>query len=416
MHSADPAHADTGPSAARRLSPARRSLLIAAILSGNAAAALLYDALPPILADLAEMLGGGARGQFLAQLASTLPMLGVMISGLFSGLLIASVGIRPVHLCALVLFALFGSAGAFIDQPLLLLGSRFVMGCAIGTMITCGTTLIAAWFGGKDRARMNGWLVSAGAIAAIGFLFIAGQVASFWWRAPFLLHGLVGIMFLAPVLSLRALPAAAPPPLGTQMGHVARLRRLAPVTPVYLIALGLFVLMLLFNVQTTFLMSDAGITSHARIAAVFMVNAAAVTLASVGFGYVASRFTPVNAMRIVFLLVAGSMLIVGSAQAQWQFALGLGISGIGVGMGLTTLWTWTMQRAPDDVVPHAVGLMMTCMYLGGAASPFVLAPVRAMFGLRGQYFALAALIVAVVLLLAILGRGRSMRPAKQDGR
>ncbi|WP_088185586.1 MFS transporter [Sphingobium sp. Z007] len=411
MHHVDPQGAESGPSPARALSPARRGMLIAAILSGNAAAALLYDALPPILADLAKLLGGGIRGQFLAQLASTLPMLGVMLSGLFSGLLIATIGIRPVQLGALALFASFGTAGAFIDQPMLLLGSRFVMGCAIGTMITCGTTLIAAWFTGKDRARMNGWLVSAGAIAAIGFLFIAGQVASLWWRAPFLLHGLVGILFLLPILMLRPLPAAAVPPIGTQPGHIARLRRLAPVTPVYLIALALFVLMLLFNVQTTFLMSDVGITSHARIALVFMVNAAAVTLASFGFGYVANRLTPANAMRIVFLLVAGSMLIVGSAQAQWQFALGLGISGVGVGIGLTTLWTWTMQRAPRDVVPHAVGLMMTCMYLGGAASPFVLAPVRALFGLRGQYFALAALIFIVLLLLTIAGRGERPKPA-----
>ena len=410
MHSVDHMSAETGPSPARQLSAARQILLIAAILSGNAAAALLYDALPPILADLARLLGGGTRGQFLAQLASTLPMLGVMLSGLFSGLLIAMIGIRPVHLGALVLFALFGTAGAFIDQPLLLLGSRFVMGCAIGTMITCGTTLIAAWFTGKDRARMNGWLVSAGAIAGISFLFIAGQVASAWWRAPFLLHGLVGILFLLPILLLRPLPAVATPPLGTQPGHIARLRRLAPVTPIYLIALALFILMLLFNVQTTFLMSDVGITSHAKIALVFMVNAAAVTLASVGFGYVANRLTPANAMRIVFLLVAGSMLIVGAARAQWQFALGLGISGIGVGVGLTTLWTWTMQRAPKDVLPHAVGLMMTCMYLGGAASPFVLAPARAIFGLRGQYFALAALIVAIILLLAMTGRRRSDRP------
>ena len=141
------------------------------------------------------------------------------------------------------------------------------------------------------------------------------------------------------------------------------------------------------------------------------MNGLGVTLASVGFGYVANRLTPANAMRIVFLLVAGSMLIVGSAQAQWQFALGLGISGVGVGIGLTTLWTWTMQRAPRDVVPHAVGLMMTCMYLGGVASPFVLAPVRALFGLRGQYFALAALIIIVLLLLAITVRGERPKPA-----
>ncbi|MEC9017453.1 MAG: hypothetical protein VYC29_06010, partial [Pseudomonadota bacterium] len=84
MHSVDHMSAETGPSPARQLSAARRILLIAAILSGNAAAALLYDALPPILADLARLLGGGTRGQFLAQLASTLPMLGVMLSGLFS--------------------------------------------------------------------------------------------------------------------------------------------------------------------------------------------------------------------------------------------------------------------------------------------------------------------------------------------
>ena len=60
MHSVDHMSAETGPSPARQLSAARRILLIAAILSGNAAAALLYDALPPILADLARLLGGGS--------------------------------------------------------------------------------------------------------------------------------------------------------------------------------------------------------------------------------------------------------------------------------------------------------------------------------------------------------------------
>lgn len=412
MHAGDSHSISPGPSPMLSLPRGRRILLVMAILSGNAGAALIYDALPPILADLAELFGGGSHGQFLAQLASTLPMFGIMLAGLFAGLAIARFGVRTVHVTALILFALLGSAGTVIDQPWLILLTRFAMGAAVGTMITSCTTLVADWFTGSERSRMNGWLVSSGSIAAIGFLFISGQVAGWWWRAPFLLHGLVAIIFLVPAMALPASPVGTPAILGTEPGHLARLKQLRPVTSIYIVALAMFVLMLLFNVQTTFLMAESGITSHGTVAAVFMLNAAMVTVASVSFGYVADRIAPVTAMRIVFVTIAASLLLVGGANAVWQFALAMGFSGLGVGMGLTTLWNWTMRRAAKDVVPHALGLMMTCMYLGGAISPFLLAPARAAFGLRGQYFAIAITVLVIVTLLTLVQRRREPVPAE----
>lgn len=71
-----------------------------------------------------------------------------------------------------------------------------------------------------------------------------------------------------------------------------------------------------------------------------------------------------------------------------------------------------MQRPPRDVMPECHG-PDDGMYLGGAGSLFVLAPVRALLGLRGQYFALAALIV-VIQLLEVVVRGRSERPMRVE--
>lgn len=377
-------------------------MITLACFAATMSAALIYDVLPPIMGDLSALFGGGTRGDFIAQLAGTLPFFGVMVAGLVAGPLIDRIGLRPALLAAMALFALAGSAGIALDRPATFLLARLIMGFGIGFMMTCCTSLVAIFFRGAARARMSGMLTSTGSLAGIVFVVIAGWTTAWWWRAPFLLHAAVVIVFLAPVLLTGPITAAAPQE-ESALGHLQRLR---PMLPVFLTGFAWFVVMLMSGVQAAFVMILAGIGDHATIAWLYALNATAVMITSTVFGYFAGRLEPTGVLRVAFLLLAAALCIIGLAQNLLHFVIGLTLNGIAVGVGLTALWTWGMRRAPHDIVPRAMGAMTTCIYLGGAVSPLITAPFRLWFGVRGQFLGVAAITVLAVVLLWLHDRRR----------
>ncbi|AYJ85087.1 MFS transporter (plasmid) [Sphingomonas paeninsulae] len=344
------------------------------------------------MSDLANHFGGGAGGSFFAQLAGTLPLFGVMAGALFAGSMIERFGLRQMLLLSMFVFAVAGSAGVLLDAPYPFLGARLLMGGAAGVMTTACNSLIAIYYRGAKRARMNGLIIGAGAIAGISFVLIAGFTASWWWRAPFLLHAAVALAFLPAVLLAGRVPTL---PKQTE-NMIGNLRRLRPIVPVCLVGFAWFAMMLMSGVQTPFVMALAGIGDHRTIATLYAINAASVSVSSVLAGRIALRFSSNTVLRASFLLLAAAMCILGSGTTVIQFAIGLMVSGVSVGFGLTAIWTWGMRVAPHDIVPRALGAMTTCLYLGGALSPFLSAPYEAMMGIRGQFFGIAATTALVV--------------------
>lgn len=382
---------------------ARQAMIVAACFAATLSAALIYDVLPPIMADLSKHFGGGATGSFVAQLASTLPLFGVMIGGLCAGPLIERFGLKPTLLTAMALFGLAGSAGVALDQVAPFLASRIAMGFAAGMMTTACTSLVAIYFRGAPRARMNGLIISAGSVGGIVFVLIAGWTALWWWRAPFLLHGAIVLAFLLPVLLTGPVPAAAP----ITPGAMVNFKRLRPIVPVCATGFAWFVIMLMGGVKAPFVMAESGITNHATIASIYAINAGSVTVSSLIFGHYAARFAPVGVVRIAFLLNALALCIVGTASAVPQFVLGMSLSGISTGVALTAIWTWGMRRAPHDLIARSLGTMTMTLYLGGALSTVVTAPYQAAFGTRGQFLAVAATITVLVAASWLAQRRRS---------
>jgi MFS family permease len=379
----------------------RRPFLIGAIFSGFVACSLLYDALPPILAPLARHFGGGQRGELIAQLASTVPLFGVMVSGLVAGLLIERQGLRGALFAALVVFALTGSAGLVIDDPWLLLGTRWVMGFANGVMQACCTSLIALYYTGVARARMNGLLITVGSASGFIFVLIAGQMAAhFSWRGPFALHGLVAAVFAFPIL----LMGPARRVTATGHGAWANLKRLRPVLPAYVLCVAIYILLVMFNVQLAFVLAASGFSAPVVVANVFALVAGSIMVVSFFYDKIAARFAMGPTLTLVFLGAAATLVLTGSASALPMFVCAVLMNGLTMGVGLPALWTYAMRLSPPDLVPRALGLVATSYYLGGTLSPMVTAPLRAAAGLRGQFFVVAGVVVVAVLLVHLRRR------------
>jgi MFS family permease len=382
----------------------RTPALVISIFAGNTGVAVVYDALPPILPALSAHFGGGAIGDLVAQLVSTLAIFGLALSGLFAGFLIERWGVKRILLVGLLTFALAGSAGLFIDSALALLGTRFLVGLATGTMLTCGASLIAANYRGIEQARMTGRMFSLGAVCAAAFVLVSGALASISWRAPFLMHGAFAAFFLVPALLLKSPESAEVS--GVAGSAVGNLRRLRPAAFGYCLVFAVVLINNLFNIQITFLLSQVGVTAPGTIAVVCVGNVISLAVAGAAYGWVESHLGFYRTAQIAFTALALGAGVCATSSGALPILLGASIGGAGGGLGVTGMMSLIMRRVPVKLAPRALGFATTMMFLGASAAPLIFSPIRAVVGLPGVY-----LVVATAILIALALHRLASAPA-----
>ena len=93
----------------------------------------------------------------------------------------------------MALYIISGSAGLWLDDLILLLISRFILGIAVGMIMVSSMALLTDHFLGPERDRAMGAQSSSMAIGAVVFISAGSVLADISWRAPF------GV-YLAPLL------------------------------------------------------------------------------------------------------------------------------------------------------------------------------------------------------------------------
>lgn len=380
----------------------KASLALVAIFGGHAGLALIYDALPPILVQLANNFGGGPRGEVIAQFASSLPYFGVMIAGLTTPFPVRRWGIRNVLLVALLLFGLLGSSGALIEKAELLLATRFLLGLAVGTMVTCCLSYVALNFDQVRGARMAGWLLAFGCLCGVTFILISGFVASrFGWQAPFYLHGVVTVLFLVPVLCMEHGTVPARP--DKRMFNLVRLK---PVVPVFAVAILLQAAVGIFLIQLAFLLGKLPFGTPNAIALIFALLGIASTVSAYSYGRWVVRMSPGIVVASGFAIVALGTTIAALATTMGMFTIAVLVYGTGSALTQAALFAWAMRRAPPELATNAMGLMFTCLYFGTAAGPAAAASLPSLLGIRNLFF---LLVIAIVVGLMVVGTVTALR-------
>jgi MFS family permease len=131
------------------------------------------------------------------------PAISIVVAGVAMGWLVERVGARNVLAASLVLFALAGSAGLWLDTLDGILVSRLILGLAVGGIMTAATTLIAECFTGIERRAFMGFQAAFMGLGGVIFLVMGGLLAMSGWRGPFAVY-LAGLL-LAPFV-IRLLP------------------------------------------------------------------------------------------------------------------------------------------------------------------------------------------------------------------
>ena len=86
------------------------------ILFGSTLTVLAATIISPSLPRMAAAFADTPNAEFLVRLTLTLPALFIAIGAIFAGVLLDTIGRKPVILVSLALYGIAGSAGYFIDD------------------------------------------------------------------------------------------------------------------------------------------------------------------------------------------------------------------------------------------------------------------------------------------------------------
>lgn len=176
---------------------------IAAIMLMSSLTVMVGNAITPALPEIGQVYGLGNFASWLV----TAPALGVVVTAIFFGKLIDKTGPYKIALGGLLLYAIFGVAGAFMQSTILLFIDRFLLGAATAAIMSSSVTLIASFFEGEKQLKviaMQGMSMEFGGVI---FLGVSGFLANISWKSPFFIYG---IGFLALLMMVLFIPKIGP--------------------------------------------------------------------------------------------------------------------------------------------------------------------------------------------------------------
>ncbi|MFG1790279.1 MFS transporter [Nocardia sp. NPDC049149] len=376
---------------------ARGTVLAAAMLTIMAPAVIA-----PSLPAMREVFADVAGADVLVRLVLTITSLAIGISAPFAGMIADRIGRKPLLTASLVLYALAGVAGYFVDALGVLLVTRALLGVAVGGIMTAVSATITDWFDGPKRASFLGLQQAFASIGGVVFLPLAGLLAASNWKSPFWIYAASAVIVPFALLALRERPRgdASGPVVADDGG--ARPAIFGPIAGLYLLAFLVTLAFYMAPTQLPFLLAQLG-TGPAVVGAVI----AATTLSSVGgalaFPSLRARWAPAVLTAASIALLGGGWILVGTASTVAQVVAGLLVGGFGVGLAVPNLNLRLSDLAPAALRGRILSGLVTGIFLGQFLSPLVVQPLIHLTGIGGAFgWSGLALVVGAIVALPLL--------------
>jgi len=391
---------------------------IAVMLSSAPSLALIFTATGPVLPLIAAHFAPAGHpaftipgldiavdGPFFAQMLGTLPSVGLCVGGAAAGFAIDRFGSRMVLLWAIAAFALFGSAGLYIDNAVGLLASRFALGFAAIAYGSSTIAMIGNRFDDAGRARTLSWRNIAGGIAGIVSITLAGGIAhTHGWHGVF-------VLFLVPLVMIPATLFGVAPvaPRGTARSEAVAKESLIFLWPILALAVFLAVVMMMNTTQFQFLLLENGVTDPKELSHVMLAGTIMSMVGSLLYSVFGLKVGFSLNYSISALLLGLGVMTVGLSHGPLVAAMGGALTGTGSGWLIPHLSRTILARTPASARGRAVGFFFFAIYLGDLINPIVIRPIALQAGLHRTFFIIGG-IVALSALQIVLPR-RKKAPA-----
>jgi len=379
------------------------TLLLASTLTVMAAATIA-----PGLPGMRDHFVGNA--EFLTKLVLTAPALSIAVCGSFVGWLIDRRGRKQVLLWSMVLYAVAGTSGLYLDSPYSLLAGRLLLGVAVAGTMTASTALVGDYFRGGDRNRVIGLQAAAMNLGGVIFVSLGGVLAEWHWRAPFLVYA----------ASLLLIPSVAavirdPEPDGTteaasERGGGRTTGLLGLLVFLYTATLLMQIAFYMVPVQLPFFLERIGETSPRRVGLAIALMTVSSGSVAASFKWIRARFGNLFILSVSFGLMGIGYVLLSSATDFGQTAISLMVFGLGLGMTFPNLIGWLMDGTPREIRGRVIGGLMTIGFAGQFLSPIAVLPLIGRFDLDGAFRVVGiAMVAGASVALAALAAKRVSR-------
>ena len=375
MNTETPATSGTPATSKLTVTPTMRATLLAVSTLTIMAGATIAPGLPRMQTHFASVPDAG----LLVRLVLTIVALSVALFSPVAGIIADRIGRKPLLLFGLVLYAVAGTSGLYLETLPALLTGRVLLGIAVAAIATASGALIADSFQGAARARFISLQSAFTSFGGVIFLPLGGALADLDWHAPFAVYfaSLIALPFA--YFSLTE-PARAEV---TERKTKAAMPRLIWV--LYLLAFVSMIVFYLGPTQIPFLLQNViGLKpSLSGYVVAFLTLSSAIT--ALQYSRLRSRLTERTLAVIGFGLLGAGWLLLGIPKELWLILLGLMVSGAGIGILGPNFGSWLANLAPPEARGRVLGGLSTAIFTGQFVSPILAQPVVNGWGLSSVF-------------------------------
>ncbi len=348
------------------------------------------------LPDMTTSFSSVPNNEALVKLSLSFPGLFIALSAILAGIIIDKTGRLKLLGIALVLYAVGGTSGYWLNDLYGILAGRALLGISVGISMTIVTTLVADYYQGRSRQQFAGLQIAVMSLAGIVFITLGGVLADIGWRVPFLLY----------FFSLLILPAAylhlKEPKREREASQVAKgIRSPRIIWLIFTNVMLMWVIFFIIPVQIPFYLKELGVEKNTLIG----IAIAASTLFSAVSSFSYSRIRDMLGYRQIFalgyFLMALAFVSIAFGNSYAMVLLGMLLAGFGMGLMIPNANLWVMHLAPLEIRGREIGRLTTFWFLGQFLSPLVLLPVLEYFSLSRLFYILALVLFALSLIFLI---------------
>jgi MFS family permease len=372
-----------------------------ALMLGQSAQGVAFSAFTPALPQMAQSFNASGHGMVLAQQAVTIAAFGLIAGSFASGKIIDMFGARMTILVSMLLFAVCGSGGLFLQNVWILLATRVVVGFAIACTTTACINTISTVFQGNLRSQAIGMSSGFGSALGLISLLLGGFLAqNFGWREAFIQFPVFG--FLALILALFGVKNTH-----AEVAHETDLNTHAGLRlwPYYVLCIIIAAVVFMGSSQLAFLLPTDGVTKATSISDVMAMITVMATIVSFFFGNIERRLGLTGTLVTAFAIITFGLLLLGLVAIPVAAVVGAMALGTYLAIAMPFLYHIVSIKAPQEGRAKAIGMVGAFVYVGAFLNPFFFTPMAELLGLHGTFVATGIFMGLLGLGLLFMGRG-----------
>jgi MFS transporter, ACDE family, multidrug resistance protein len=351
----------------------------------------------PILPEMVQQL------QLDPRWAGTLVSIHALMIALFTpilGILADRIGKLRVLLPALICYAIFGVAGAFLSNLTPLLITRSLLGIASGGIAAASIGLMGNLYSGEARSRILGYATSAMTTVSILVPLLGGWVGDHNWRYAFFLYALSLPTALLAALILREGRSEQAATISTEqrakLGKVVFQPQVIKLYLILLLAAAIVYSVVIYTPLYLKAAIGAEPLLNGMVLAVRAIGAAIVS--AVLASRMAARLGRPQTIAIGFSLMSLTLLTIPLLTQLSLIVPTAVLFGMGFGLIVPNIYDSLANLAPNELRASVLAIGTGLNSMGQFISPIFLGPVWKHAGLSTVFYVAAGVAISTALL------------------